>query len=325
MATHYAQIQTFRFSWMSTRTMHISAIEHHRIETNGITLHVVQAGPLSGPVIILLHGFPEFWMAWSEQIDSLVEAGYRVWLPDQRGYNLSDKPQGIDQYRIDVLARDVAGLIEASGRSKVYLAGHDWGGAVSWHLAQSRPDLLEALIVVNCPRLEVLQYQLERSSRQRLKSWYILFFQIPRLPEYLLSRRNHQGLVRALRSTSRRGVFPDAVIQKYRESWAQPGALNAMLNWYRARSSNKEVRRSATRIVVRTLLIWGKQDTALGSEMAHPSIAVCEQGELAFIENASHWVLREEPAQVNRLMLEFLQTGPTTTHRPQEPQSALEK
>jgi pimeloyl-ACP methyl ester carboxylesterase len=286
--------------------MHRATIERHRIETNGINLHVVQAGPVDGPVIILLHGFPEFWMAWSEQIDALADAGYRVWIPDQRGYNLSDKPQGIDSYRIDMLAQDIAGLVHATGRQKVYLAGHDWGGAVSWHLAQRRPDLIEALIVVNCPRLEVLQIQLRQNNRQKLKSWYVLFFQLPGLPEYLLGRKNHAALVRALHSTSRPGCFSDDVIAKYREAWAQPGAMTSMLGWYRARSSSAVASRTPNKIIVRTLLIWAKQDHALGSELAHPSIAVCEQGELAFIENASHWVLREEPAKVNRLMLQFL-------------------
>jgi pimeloyl-ACP methyl ester carboxylesterase len=281
-------------------------LEHHRVPTNGITLHVVQAGPADGPLVLLLHGFPEFWMGWVEQIDALTAAGYRVWVPDQRGYNESDRPHGVSLYDTDVLVADVRGLIEASGRKRANVIAHDWGGAVAWLLAGRHRELLERLIVLNCPHPSVMLKHVRSSPKQMLRSWYMAFFQVPRLPEFLLSRNNHAALVRALVGTSKPGSFSRELIAHYRQAWSQPDALTSMINWYRAllRRSPKSV--AAGRIDVPTLLVWGAKDTALTPELAQPSIQRCTRGELVMLEDVGHWLLHEAPERVNPLLLEFL-------------------
>ncbi len=156
------------------------------IHTNGVRLHVVQHGPVDGPLVILLHGFPEFWYGWRKQIPALAAAGYRVWAPDQRGYNLSDKPTGIDAYTLDQLVADVIGLIDAAGCDKVYLVGHDWGAAVAWWMALKYPQRVIKLVVSNVPHPIVMNRTVRRNFDQLRKSWYIFFFQIPWLPERLI-------------------------------------------------------------------------------------------------------------------------------------------
>ncbi len=184
-------------------------LTHVNIKTNGITLHVVQAGPADGEIVILLHGFPEFWRAWIKQIPALVEAGYRVWIPDQRGYNLSEKPQGASAYDIDILARDVVGLIDACGQERVALIGHDWGAAVAWWVAGKYPERLTQLVILNVPHLAIMFRTLLRSWTQMRRSWYIFFFQLPRLPEASLRRNNWTNAIRALKGSARRGTFDD--------------------------------------------------------------------------------------------------------------------
>jgi pimeloyl-ACP methyl ester carboxylesterase len=281
------------------------ALEHGFVHVNGIRLHVVQAGPADGPVAMLLHGFPEFWRGWAGQIDALAKAGYRVWVPDQRGYGESDKPQGVEAYGLETLADDICALIRSTGRDKVTLLGHDWGGAVSWRVAARNPELVERLVIVNSPHLAVMLRHMS-GGRQRLRSWYMHFFRIPRLPERLLGRRDFRGLVRVLRQGSRPGAFPDADIALYREAWGRPGALTAMLNWYRALMRSRARVHADARIPMPTLLLWGVQDEALGIEMAQPSIALCDQGELQRIEGAGHWVLHEEGVDVSRRILAFM-------------------
>ena len=150
-------------------------LEHIEVQTNGISLHVAQAGPEDGPLVIFLHGFPEFWYGWSKQIAFFAEQGYRVWAPDQRGYNLSDKPQGTRAYRVDTLAADVLGLIAAAGRERAFVVAHDWGGGVAWQAASMAPERIERMVVLNCPHPAALLWQLRKSPAQMLRSWYILF------------------------------------------------------------------------------------------------------------------------------------------------------
>jgi pimeloyl-ACP methyl ester carboxylesterase len=281
-------------------------ISHERISTNGITLHVVKDGPESGPPVILLHGFPEFWYGWHRQIPVLAAHGFRVWAPDQRGYNESDKPEGVEAYFIDLLAKDIIGLMDAGGHEKVYLIGHDWGAAVGWWIAMKYPERLHKLIVLNVPHPIVMDRALRTSLRQLLKSWYIFFFQLPYIPELGLKRGGGQRLADGFRKLGRRGTFTDEHLARYREAWAQPGAITNMLNWYRAAfRARADVPREA-RIRVPTLLIWGARDSALGSEMAQPSIDMCDDGKLVFIEEGGHFVQHDAPDRVNQLILDFL-------------------
>jgi len=284
-------------------------MDYQYVETNGIRLHVAQDGPSDGPAIILLHGFPENSYAWKRQIPFIASAGYRVWAPDQRGYNLSDKPQGIAAYNLDELAADVIGLINAMGQNQVVLVGHDWGAAVAWWVAAKYPDRLAKLVVMNVPHDEVMQKNLRHSFTQMKKSWYMFFYQLPWLPEILSKRHDWKLLVDTLINSSRPGTFTDNDLQQYRQAWSQPKAYQSMLNWYRAVFQKPAIPLSNSRITVPTLLIWGAQDKFLGKEMAQPSIDLCDDGRLAFIEDASHWLQHEEPEQVNELIMEFLKAA----------------
>ena len=259
----------------------------------------------------MLHGWPEFWLSWRAHIPALVAAGYRVWVPDQRGYNLSDKPDGIEAYRLSTLAQDIMGLMDAAGVDKARVVGHDWGAAVGWHLGIHHPDRLERLALLNVPHPAVFIKSLKTSWGQRRKSWYMFAFQIPGLPEWLLTRRNASNLAKIMQRSSRKGTYPNEVLDHYRVAWTQPGAMKMMLNRYRhAVRAGLRPRSGAgsprAKIQVPTLLIWGKRDAALGAEMAEPSINKCEHGRLIFYDNASHWVQHEEVDAVNQNLVEFL-------------------
>lgn len=281
-------------------------IEHRHVSTNGLQLHVATAGKSDGRLMLLLHGFPEHWYGWRRQIEPLAEAGFCVWAPDQRGYNLSDKPAGIEPYRLRDLAADAAGLIDAAGRERAIVVGHDWGGAVTWHLAATRPDIVERAVILNVPHPAVMLRHLRRNPRQMLRSWYMLCFQIPWLPELWLSVNRGWLLARTLRRTSRRGAFSTGELDRYREAWSQPGAITSMVNWYRAALRYSAGESSSARISTPTLLIWGARDQFLGREMAQPSIELCDHGRLEMIDEATHWVQHEMCNRVNELILEFV-------------------
>lgn len=282
------------------------------IETNNIKLHVVTDGPEDGTPVILLHGFPEFHYGWRKQVPALVEAGFRVIVPDQRGYNLSDKPKSISSYNVDTLAKDILGLFDHYGIQKARLAAHDWGGVVAWHLAIHYPERLEKLAILNAPHPDVMMRFMFESADQRKRSWYVFFFQIPFFVEWALRKENYRNLVRTLVGSGRKSTFSRADIEEYRKAWSQPGALSAMLNWYRSivRGSLKNVLRkkqpSERRVKVRTLMLWGKNDAALSHKMAQPSIEMCDDGTLIFFEKATHWVQHDEADEVNKNLLQFL-------------------
>jgi len=281
-------------------------LEHSYIETNGIRLHVVQAGPQSGTPVVLLHGFPEFWYGWRLQIPALVEAGCRVIIPDQRGYNLSDKPEGVKTFSMDELVKDVIGLIDALGYEKVNLVGHDWGAAVAWVVANQHPERLHRLGILNVPHPEVMKRFLKRDLEQWRRSWYILFFQLPWLPEALMRAQNWSAMIRALRDSGKAHTFTDADIEKYKEAWSQPGALTAMLNWYRAAARYQMPDMKDALIRVPTLMMWGMKDVALSHRLARPSMDYCEEGNLILFPEATHWVQLDEADSVNHYLADFL-------------------
>jgi len=282
-------------------------MDNQYVETNGIRLHVLQEGPKDGSLVILLHGFPEFSYGWKQQIPYLADAGFRVWAPDQRGYNLSDKPEGIAAYNLDALAADVIGLIDAAGQKQAFLVGHDWGAAVAWWVAAKYPDRLAKLVILNVPHGAVMQKSLRRNFAQLRKSWYIFLFQLPWLPEKLAQRQHWKMVVESLTKSSRSGTFNDQDLDRYRQAWSQPNAYRSMLNWYRALIQKPPKPVASPRISVPTLMIWGEQDKFLGREMAQPSIDLCDDGRLIFIEGATHWVQHEEVERVNALIETFLQ------------------
>ena len=279
--------------------------EYDFLETNGIRLHVVQAGPKSGIPVILLHGFPEHWRCWIHQIPVLAAAGFRVIVPDQRGYNLSDKPQGIKSYRVDGLVKDILGLIDALEYQKVNLVGHDWGAIVSWMLAYEHPERLQRLGILNVPHPLVIHRFVRRDFEQIRRSWYAFFFQLPWLPEMGMRADDWRGAIRALRGSGKIHTFTNEDIEKYKKAWSQPGAMTAMINWYRAVRYQARPPRQM-QIKVPTLMMWGMKDVALSHRMARPSIDHCNDGKLIFFPDATHWVQHEAAEEVNHYLIDFL-------------------
>ena len=277
-----------------------------------VRLHYVEAG--DGPLAVLLHGFPEFWFGWRHQIPALARAGFRVVAPDMRGYNLSSRPEGVAAYDIDRAAADVRDLIRERGSTRARLAGHDWGGAAAWATAINHPDVVERLAVLNAPHpLRMLRGL--RRPRQLLRSWYMLFFQLPWLPERVL----RAGGWRALRASLAEAASPDAFtpqdIARYVEAWSQPGAATAMLNYYRAAFRQTPMRAEARlrSLEAPTLVIWGERDRHLGAELAEPDRAdVPNLQRVVRLSDASHWVQHDEPGQVSRLLVDFFRPATAT-------------
>lgn len=282
-----------------------SPLRHRSVLTNGVELFVTEAGPEDGPLVVLLHGFPEFWYGWHHQIGPLAEAGYRVLVPDQRGYHVSDKPRKIREYRVRTLARDIVGLLDEADRERAAIIGHDWGGIVAWWLGAMQPDRVSRLGIVNAPHPGVMRRVLRSSAAQRRRSRYILWFQAPVLPERLLSRNQFAPLWEAMVDSARPGAFSDRDLERYRAAWSSPGALTAMLNWYRA--LRFQLRAAAgERVTAPTLLVWGLEDRFLGPELVEPSAAMCLDSRVVKIEDAGHWVLHEQPDAVSAALLEHL-------------------
>jgi pimeloyl-ACP methyl ester carboxylesterase len=282
------------------------------IRTNNIRLHVMTGGPENGTPVILLHGFPEFHYGWRRQIPALAEAGYRLIVPDQRGVNLSDKPGGVSAYQVETLAGDILGLLDQFGIQKTRLVGHDWGAVVAWTLAINHPERLERLAILNVPHPDVMTRFVLTDRGQRRKSWYIFFFQLPLFAEWSLRRKDYYGLTRVLVGSSRRGTFTEQDLLEYKKAWSQPGALTAMLNWYRAafrdgvKHAFRPARIPARRVKVPTLILWGQRDVALSQEMVQPSLALCDRGEAVLFNKATHWVQHDTADEVNQRLIGFM-------------------
>jgi pimeloyl-ACP methyl ester carboxylesterase len=276
-----------------------------RIATNGISLHVAQAGPADGPLVILLHGFPEFWFCWRSQIGSLGAQGFHVVAPDQRGYNLSDKPRGAVAYDLDELAKDILGLADYFGARTFLLAGHDWGGIVGWWLAQNYPDRVERFVSISAGHPAVWRERMESDPEQRRKSTYVRMFRMPWFPEYVVRRRNFEAIAGAITATARPGTVSDAELARYREAWSQPGAITGGLNWYRAILKRRFPNWKQIRIKVPTLAIWSDRDVYGDANLAEQSVALCDKGELIRLANATHWTLQDEPERINAILASF--------------------
>lgn len=281
-------------------------VVHRYAELDGVRLHYVEAG--TGPLVILLHGFPDFWYSWRHQIPALAAAGYRAVAPDMRGYDLSGKPKGIDAYLGEHLAGDVAGLIRAVGADRAVVVGHDWGAGVAWEFAIRYPELLDRLVILNVPHPARMLRGL-RTWRQLLKSWYMFFFQLPGLPEAAIRAGNYASLRRLFRTDPcRPNAFTPADIERYVAAAAQPGALTGAINYYRAlfRRSPAAAQRMLRRIDAPVLVIWGEQDRYLGRELAEPDPEWVPHARVERLPQSSHWVQHDDPDRVNTLLLQFL-------------------
>jgi pimeloyl-ACP methyl ester carboxylesterase len=274
-------------------------------EANGIRLHVVTAGDPDDPLVVLLHGFPEFWYGWHRQLRALVDDGFRVLVPDQRGYNRSEKPPAVTDYRLESLSQDVVSLVEGEGRDSAHVVGHDWGGLVAWDLARRVPGVVDRLGIVNVPHLSAYTRTLRSNPRQLARSWYALFFQLPLVPEWLAAQRDFALWTALLRRSTPRGTFSDADLACYRRAWRRPRAPRAMHDWYRAllRYSTMPTRE---RVDAPVLLVWGAQDAALVPDLAERSLEYCRAGRLARFPDAGHFVHHERPADVGRALSDHL-------------------
>lgn len=281
-------------------------LEFQWIETNGMKLYTAVAGPEDGPLVILLHGFPEFSYGWKHQIGALVDQGYCVMAPDQRGYNLSSKPEGAENYTLNKLRDDIVGLIGWSGKEKAVVIGHDWGGAVAWQLAATRPELVEKLIAINIPHPLAMPKVMMRNPLQWVRSSYMAYFQIPQLPEKMMAAEDFRFMEQAMKNTSRKNTFSEEDLANYKEAWAQEGALTGMLNWYRALTKGSFNQTPGKKIAVPVRILWGLGDQFLSQQLAEESLNFCMDAELVFIGEATHWVHHEQPEIVNRLIQEFL-------------------
>lgn len=275
-------------------------------QIGSVRLHYATAGS-GDKLVILLHGFPEFWYSWRKQIVALSD-DYTIVAPDLRGFNLSDKPEATSAYDIEKVSDDVIGLIHHFGREKAAVIGHDWGAAVAWNIAIKHPEVLWKVGAMQVPPPAILKKNM--SFRQAFASWYMFFFQIPKLPEWLLSRNDFEGLEKGLQnSTVERGVFTDADIAEYKKAWREPFALTSMLNYYRANfyrrfASQKD---EPSKIKVPTVFIFGEQDKAILREtVAGVGEVIDAPFEEFFIPSSGHWVQQEEAETVTQILKDFL-------------------
>jgi epoxide hydrolase 4 len=272
-----------------------------------IQLHAVASGPRNGPVVILLHGFPEFWHSWHCQLDLLSSAGFRVIAPDQRGYNKSSKPRGAANYALPLLVSDVIAIADQLNQPRIFLAGHDWGAAVAWATAILHPRRLHKLAILNVPHPSVMFRYLRSNFRQMRRSWYMFLLQLPFVPEHIFAAFHFRFGVNALVRSSRPGTFSPEDLALYREAWSQPGALTGSMNWYRAAFRHASKFADPT-VRVPTHILWGMRDAFLLSEMAQASLRYCTDAQLTQFPEASHWLQHEEPARVSELLIDFFRT-----------------
>ena len=284
-----------------------SLLPDHGVEStyrdvNDVQLHVVAAGDHDAPLVVLLHGHPDFWYGWRAQLVSLVEAGFRVIVPDQRGSNLSEAPDGIDSYRQSELSADVCELIHSEGRESAHVVGHDFGGFVAWNVALREPSIVDRLGILNVPHPTVYRNVVRSSPEQLVRSWYVWFYQLPKLPEWMLSRNNMDNMVDSLKITSNPGTFDEQTIQHYQAAWRHTG-VGPRINWYRGFWRSETPPRQT--VTQPALICWGEDDIALVPSMAEESVDYCENGQLRMFSDASHWV-HHERKEVTEALLHHL-------------------
>ncbi|MGD2181377.1 alpha/beta fold hydrolase [Lusitaniella coriacea] len=278
--------------------------QHETITVNGLSLHYVTQG--EGSLMLFLHGFPEFWYSWRYQIPEFAKS-YKVVALDLRGYNESEKPQETEAYRMENLVRDVEGVIRGLGYESCTLVGHDWGGAIAWSFADEYPQMVDRLIVMNLPHPAKFAEALRNNPRQLLRSWYIFFFQLPWLPEFILSWNDYRAIADAFENMAiDKTAFTPADLEAYKNAAAKPGAATAMLNYYRNIFQGIVTLRSWNILEMPTLMIWGEEDIALGKELTEGTEAYVKDFQIRYIPQCSHWVQQEKPQLVNQYMWDFL-------------------
>ena len=277
--------------------------KHEYIVTNGVKLHYVTQG--EGPLMLMLHGFPEFWYSWRHQIPEFAK-DFKVVALDLRGYNDSDKPADKSAYVMDEFIRDVEGVIKGLGYDKCILVGHDWGGAIAWNFAYAHPEMVERLIILNLPHPAKFAEGM-RNPQQLLRSSYMFFFQIPWLPEFLIQSSDYQPIETAIKGMAvNKSAITKEDLEAYKDAAAKRGAMTATLNYYRNIFQQRMTSQDWSVLSVPTLMIWGEKDTALGKELTYGTEAYVRDFKIKYIPDCSHWVQQEKPELVNQYMREFL-------------------
>ena len=284
----------------------MTEIVERTVQANGLALHIAEAGPAEVPLLILLHGFPEFWFGWRDYMGPLAAAGFHVVAPDQRGYDLSAKPKGVDAYRLDCLAEDIFALADALGHERFQLVGHDWGASVAWFMAERRPGRIERMAVLCAPHPAVWKRAMTEDPAQRAKSRYVQMLRIPILPEVMVRAGAYAGLAKAFETAKRPDAFMPHVLARYHAAWRQPGALTATLNWYRALFRQDLPVPSAAGIEVPTLILWGDQDPYAEPDLAEQCAGLCAEARVVHFPDAGHWLAHDEPDAVRAQLMGFL-------------------
>lgn len=287
--------------------MSVAAVSTRHIKANGQNFAVDEAGE-GDAVALCLHGFPECRFSWRFQLPALAAAGWRAVAPDLRGYGDSSRPLGRDAYRMEHLVADVAALFDACGARWRLLVGHDWGALIAWSFAMQRTRPLDGLVVMNVPHPAVFRHVLRHSWAQRGRSWYVGFFQLPWLPEALLTAGHARAVARAFSGMAvNKSAFPPDVLERYRRNALLPGAMTAMINYYRANLAGLSDNAAPSPMIeVPTLMIWGEEDTALGLELTEGYGPYVADFTLERLPGVSHWVQQEAPEAVNTRLLAWL-------------------
>ena len=273
---------------------------------NNVSLHYAEAGSPDDPLLVLLHGFPEFWFGWREILAPLAAAGFHVVAPDQRGYNLSDKPRGVKGYTLSILARDVFALASYFGAERFDVVGHDWGAAVAWRLADANSPHLGRAVIINAPHPAIWLRTMRMDRGHGRQSRYVRFFRLPWAPEILIRASKFRALESAFDSMRRGSAFTADVLNAYRRAWRQPGALTAMLNWYRA-LFGEDLGTPATHSLSHPILVlWGDRDAFASPDLADQSAALCANVTVKHFGEATHWIVHEEPDAIQSEIINFL-------------------
>ncbi|MBI1242772.1 MAG: alpha/beta fold hydrolase [Nostoc sp. RI_552] len=277
--------------------------KHEYIMTNNLQLHYTTQG--SGPLMLMLHGFPEFWYSWRHQIPEFAKY-FQVVAIDLRGYNYSDKPKDQSAYVMDEFVKDVEGVIHGLGYHQCILVGHDWGAAIAWSFAYAHPEMVQRLVILNLPHPAKFAQGL-RTYQQLLRSWYVFLFQLPWLPELLIRFSDYEAIEKLIQGTAfNKSAFTPTDLNAYKNAAAKPGAVTAMLNYYRQVFKHSFIHKNWGILPVPTLMIWGENDTALGKELTYDTSTYVNDFKIKYISDCGHWVQQEKPDLVNQYMREFL-------------------
>jgi epoxide hydrolase 4 len=278
-------------------------LDSRRVETGEVALHVVLAGPESGPPVLLLHGFPELWYSWHGVMGVLARAGYRVIAPDLRGYNRSDKPPGRASYSGDAYARDVLGLLDALGVERAFVAGHDVGGGVTWTLVFSHPERVRRAVILSSPHPFAWERANPRDDAKSI-SWFRTFFQLPLLPELASRAGGWWLLTRSLQRTSRPGTFEGETLSVFQSAWARDDAISTMIDVYRT-PFRREPLSGDGKPTVPVRYVYGGADAYIPREASRITGEVIGEDAVVELPESGHWLALEEPERIGALLIEF--------------------